>query len=60
MPGYGMQAAAITTTGPGRRRGAQGIWRPAARVSTLAGTLLMSCGGILLFLFAPQLMSIFT
>ncbi len=60
MPGYGIQAAAITLTGQAVGAGRRDMAARFARVSTLAGTLLMSCGGILLFLFAPQLMSIFT
>ncbi len=60
MPGYGIQAAAITLTGQATGAGRRDMADRFARICTLAGALLMAGGGVLLFACAPQLMAIFT
>lgn len=60
MPGVGIEAAATTLVGQtlGARR--KDVARSFARLSTVLGMLVMSASGLLMFVFAPQIMAMLT
>lgn len=60
MPGVGIEAAATTLVGQtlGARR--KDMARSFARLSTLLGMLVMSASGLLMYVFAPQIMGMLT
>lgn len=60
MPGYGIADAATTLVGQGIGAGQQLLTRSFARLSVLLGILVMTFTGILLFVFAPELMRLMT
>ena len=60
IPGYGMQAAAATLTGNAEGAGDRQRIRDLARILTFIEVLLMIISGGLLFIFAPQMMSLFS
>lgn len=60
IPGYGMQTAAATLTGNCVGAGDKKRMRETARMITVIEIALMTISGGLLFLFAPQMMSLFS
>ena len=58
MPGYGIAEAATTLVGQGIGAGQRQLTRSFAYMSVGMGIVVMSVMGILMFVFAPQLMSI--
>lgn len=60
LSGYGIQAAALALVGQAVGAGRPDMARRFALLCTAAGMGLMACSGALLYIFAPQLMSIFT
>lgn len=60
IPGYGMQAAAATLTGNALGAGSKDRMRDLSRMLILIESVLMIFSGSLLFLFAPQMMRLFS
>ena len=60
MPGYGIAEAATTLVGQGIGAGQQVLTRSFARLSVGLGMLVMTLMGILMFVFAPELMMFLT
>ena len=58
MPGYGIAEAATTLVGQGIGAGQRVLTRSLARMSVMMGIVVMSLMGILMWVFAPQLMTI--
>jgi len=58
MPGYGIAEAATTLVGQGIGAGQRALTRSFANMSVALGIGVMSLMGLLMWLFAPQLMSI--
>ena len=60
MPGYGIAEAATTLVGQGIGANQHALTRSFARMSVGLGIAVMSVMGLLMFVFAPELMSIMT
>ncbi len=60
IPGYGMMASAATLTGNAIGAGDEYKLREQSKVTFLFETVLMIVSGVLLFIFAPQMASIFS
>ncbi len=60
MPAYGMASAGTTLVGQAVGAGRNDLAKRFARVTTYIGIFIMTLGGLGLFVFAPQLISIFT
>lgn len=60
MPGYGISAAATTMVGQSIGAGRKDLARSSARLSVALGVAVMSCTGILLYLFAPFMFAFLT
>ena len=58
MPGYGIAEAATTLVGQGIGAGQRVLTRSLARMSVALGIAVMTLMGVLMFVFAPQLMSL--
>lgn len=58
MPGYGIAEAATTLVGQGIGAGQRQLTRSLARMSTALGIAVMTFMGVLMWLFAPYLMTI--
>ena len=58
MPGYGIAEAATTLVGQGIGAGQEQLTRSIARQSVGLGITIMTVMGVLMWIFAPQLMSI--
>ena len=58
MPGYGIAEAATTLVGQGIGAGQQLLTRSFARMSVGLGIVVMTFMGVLMWVFAPQLMSL--
>jgi Na+-driven multidrug efflux pump len=58
MPGYGIAEAATTLVGQGIGAGQEQLTRSFARQSVGLGITIMTVMGVLMWIFAPQLMSI--
>ena len=58
MPGYGIAEAATTLVGQGIGAGQRVLTRSLARMSVAMGIAVMTLMGILMFIFAPQLMGL--
>jgi Na+-driven multidrug efflux pump len=60
MPGYGIAEAATTLVGQGIGAGQHVLTRSFARMSVGLGIMVMTLMGFLMFVFAPELMTIMT
>ncbi len=60
MPGYGIAEAATTLVGQGIGAGQRLLTRSFAYMSVGLGITVMTCMGILMYVFAPELMAIMT
>ena len=60
MPGVGIEAAATTLVGQTLGAHRKDMARSFARMSTLLGMLVMSASGLLMYVFAPQIMGMLT
>ncbi len=60
MPGYGMADAATTLTGQSHGAGRLRLARSFGMLTVGAGMVMMTATGILLWLFAPEVMALFT
>ena len=60
MPGYGIAEAATTLIGQGIGAGQRLLTRSFARMSVTLGIAVMTFMGVLMFVFAPELMSLMT
>ncbi len=60
MPGYGIAEAATTLVGQGIGAGQRLLTRSFAYMSVGLGISVMTCMGILMYVFAPELMAIMT
>ena len=60
MPGYGIAEAATTLVGQSFGAGKQRLTRSFARMSVALGMAVMSLMGVLMYLFAPELMGLMT
>jgi putative MATE family efflux protein len=60
MPGYGIAEAATTLVGQGIGAGQKALTRSFAMMSVGLGIIVMTVMGALMFIFAPELMSILT
>ena len=60
MPGYGIAEAATTLIGQGIGAGQRLLTRSFARMSVALGITVMTFMGVLMFIFAPELMSLMT
>lgn len=60
MPGYGIAEAATTLVGQGIGAGQRQLTRSFARMSVGIGMAVMTCMGILMWIFAPEMMSLMT
>ncbi len=60
MPGYGIAEAATTLVGQSFGAGKKLLTRTFARMSVALGMVIMTFMGVLMFIFAPELMSIMT
>ena len=60
MPGYGIADAATTLVGQGIGAGQRQLTRSFARLSVLFGMIVMAFMGVLLYVFAPELMGLMT
>lgn len=60
MPGYGIAEAATTLVGQGIGAGQRQLTRSFARMSVGIGMAVMTCMGILMWIFAPDMMSLMT
>jgi Na+-driven multidrug efflux pump len=60
MPGYGIADAATTLVGQGIGAGQRLLTRSFARLSVFLGMLVMTVTGILMYVFAPELMGLMT
>ena len=58
MPGYGIAEAATTLIGQGIGAGQRLLTRSFARMSVALGIAVMTFMGVLMFIFAPELMSL--
>lgn len=58
MPGYGIQSAASTLVGQSIGAKRRDLTYPLARLTVLVGMSVMLAGGMLMFLFAPQMMAL--
>ena len=58
MPGFGIAEAATTLVGQGIGAGQKSLTRSFARMSVGLGIVVMTLMGVLMWIFAPQLMSI--
>jgi putative MATE family efflux protein len=60
MPGYGIAEAATTLVGQGIGAGQKLLTRSFARMSVGLGMMVMTLMGVLMWIFAPELMSLMT
>ncbi len=60
MPGYGIAEAATTLVGQGIGAGQKLLTRSFARMSVSLGIIVMTLMGVLMYVFAPELMSLMT
>lgn len=60
MPGYGISEAATTLVGQSLGAGRERLMRSFAHITVSAGMLIMGVMGILMYLFAPQLIGLMT
>lgn len=60
MPAYGVAAAATTMVGQALGAGRKDLARRFGTIVTAVGVLIMTVGGVLLFVFARQLIMLFT
>ena len=60
MPGYGIAEAATTLVGQGIGAGQRLLTRSFARMSVSLGMLVMTMMGVLMWIFAPELMTLMT
>jgi len=60
MPGYGIAEAATTLVGQSFGAGKKMLTKTFARMSVALGMAIMTIMGVLMFIFAPELMSIMT
>ena len=60
MPGYGISEAATTLVGQGIGAGQKLLTRSFARMSVTLGIAVMTLMGVLMYVFAPELMSLMT
>lgn len=60
MPGYGIAEAATTLVGQSFGAGKKALTRSFARMSTALGMTVMTLMGVLMWIFAPELMSVMT
>lgn len=60
MPAYGIATAATTLVGQSVGAGRKDLAKRFARLISWLGIVIMTFGGLVLFLFAPQLITIFT
>ncbi|MBP3512696.1 MAG: MATE family efflux transporter [Prevotella sp.] len=60
MPGYGIAEAATTLVGQGIGAGQRLLTRSFARMAVALGMAVMTVMGVLMFVFAPELMSVMT
>lgn len=60
MPGYGIAEAATTLVGQGIGAGQRLLTRSFARMAVALGMAVMTGMGVLMFVFAPELMSVMT
>ena len=60
MPGYGIGDAATTLVGQSRGAGRMDMCRSFARITVASGMLVMAVMGLVMYIFAPQLMALLT
>ena len=60
MPGYGIAEAATTLVGQGIGAGQKALTRSFAYMSVSLGIIVMTLMGVLMFIFAPELMQLMT
>lgn len=60
MPGYGIADAATTLVGQSIGAGRQGLTRSFARITVLMGMGVMGVMGVLMYVFAPQIIGLMT
>ena len=60
MPGYGISAAATTMIGQSIGAGRRDLTRKLSWISVLLGMLVMTGTGVLMYIFAPQMIGILT
>ena len=60
MPGFGIAEAATTLVGQSFGAGKKALTRSFARMSTMLGITVMTLMGVLMWIFAPELMSVMT
>jgi len=60
MPGYGMQDAATTLTGQSMGAGRRDLCRSFGYMTVFGGMLVMSAMGLLMYIFAPQMIGLMT
>ncbi|MBR1547168.1 MAG: MATE family efflux transporter [Prevotella sp.] len=60
MPGYGIAEAATTLVGQSFGAGKRMLTQQFARMSAALGITVMTCMGVLMWIFAPQLMALMT
>ena len=60
MPGYGIAEAATTLVGQGIGAGQKALTRSFAYMSVTLGIIVMTLMGVLMFIFAPELMQLMT
>ena len=60
MPGYGIGDAATTLVGQSRGAGRRDMCRSFARITVSSGMVVMAVMGLVMYLFAPQLMALLT
>lgn len=60
MPGYGISDASTTLVGQSCGAGRRGLAKSFGRITIMSGALVMATLGLVMWLFAPQMMSFFT
>ena len=60
MPGHGVGEAATTLVGQSLGAGEHGLQRSFGRLSVLSGMVVMAFMGLVMYIFAPELMSLMT